>query len=550
MAIISPKNVTVFVYSITGALVASFANNTESGENLRVICNEKRMGGLDQFKFDIPSTTTDPLFSDMECRIYVDGVWWFTGYADFIPNLDTYDPIIQIEGKGFVHKLEEKTINRSYTSQTLAAIIADIGTNELGTDINVLYDPAKITVPALTGITISFDDKSLFSVMEQLASLANYQYSTQQYTWGVDKEKNLYFEAIPTDMQSHLFEGYHYQFPDVSSLSGGLINRIKSYRTNGFDSKTVEYVADYEDAGSIELNGLFERKLTFPNYVDTTTIGNICTGILEKNASPLDRVEIDNLPVTARLPVGFYGLSNRRDKYFLTVNDMEDIADWDISGLTNTTATISSEKVFTGRRALKLVTAAGALGDKLSYDLPIPIKFPDIFRLFVLLTTSDGAVTVRLYDSNGNTVDIMFGESGDQSGEWIKRLVPVSLLLDTGFLAVDYDGSNSGLLIVDYDGSNSGNLIIDTLVREGVTDIIKVEIEIDTDIASTMYIDALSVQANTYLNREIILEEIEYTLDKSYIAKAVFGTKIDSIIDEIKSDVKDGNIALSIFSKA
>ena len=550
MAIESPKNVTVNIYSITGSLVATFMNNTEGGENLKVKCSENRMGGLDTFSFEVPSTTTEPLFTDMECRIYVDGVWWYTGYADFIPNLDTYDPTIEIEGQGFYHKLEDKTANESYTSQTLAAIVADIGVNYLGSDINVLYNAAKIDVPALSGISISFDDMTLLEVFEELASLANYQYSTQQYTWGVDKEKELYFEEIPNDLQGHLFEGYHYQFPEVSKIGGNsIINQILAYRATSAGSSTTEYVNTYEDAGSKELNGTYEEKITFPSYLDNTTIANICAGILEKNSQPLDRVEIENLEVSDRLPIGFYGLSNRRDKYFLTVNDMEDVADWDLTSLVNTTVTISSDKVFTGRRAMKIVTAAGSLGEKFTYDLPIPVKFPDIFRLFVFLEDINGALTVRLYGSNDNSVDIMFGDQGDQSGEWIKRLVPVSLLLDTGFLFVDESAGNSGYMIVDIDASNSGKMIIDTLVREGVTDIVRVEIEMDTDVATTMYIDALSVQANTYLNREIMLEQIEYELDKSYIVKATFGTKVDSVIDEIKGDVKAGDIALSVFSK-
>jgi len=766
---VSPKNVVVKIYSVTGALVASYYNNTERGENLKVVCNELRIGGLDKFSFTIPSTTPEPLFNDMECQIWVDGVKWYSGFSDIIPSRDNSEPIIEITGQGFFHKLKVKTINRTYSAQTLDAIVKSVASNELGTDINVYYNVAKIDVPALSGISMNFEDQDLMEVFSELGEICNYQYSTQQYTWGVDEEKELYFRPVSNDQMSHLFEGYHYQNPEVGQLSGKMVNQILAYRTTAADSKATEYVATYSDSSSIELNGLSEKKITFPNYIDTTTIANICQSVLEKNSQPVDRVEINDLNIVDKFDIGFYGLSNRREKYFVKINDMEDITDWDLTGLNNTTVVISSEEVFTGRRAMKLVTSAGAEGDMLSYDLPVPVRFPDIFRSFVLLQDIFGSLTIKLIDSNNNTVDIDFNKTGDfdisglisewfmngnsedsqgnfdgidgagnsyidsdlnafkmlrldtaiadtytqlmtsaeadtvgviqsysmwfRSGlldgsgmdvariigrdasdywavvldqsvttsvgmdlaiyieneranstvavitdtewhftclqlnestgdwefwldgvlldsgsnyiptgldkavvmgcntedvpsptsnrfdgdyqqvrlynkflsqaeitwlnslyldpntDWIKRLVPVSLLLDTDDIIVDYDLSTSDFMTVDYDISINGNLTVDTLLREGVTDIVRVEIGINTNVPSVMYVDALSVEANTYAYRNIILEEIEYDLSKSYIANAVFGTKIDSLVDEIKGEVKEGNIALSVFSK-
>ena len=64
----SVRNVVVEVYSITGALVATFFNNTESADDLAVRCSEKFTGGLDSFSFTVPSDTWQ--------------VWWICLYFE------------------------------------------------------------------------------------------------------------------------------------------------------------------------------------------------------------------------------------------------------------------------------------------------------------------------------------------------------------------------------------------------------------------------------------------------------------------------------------
>jgi hypothetical protein len=544
----SPKSVSVQIYSITGALVASYYNNTERGENLQVVCSENKIGGLDKFSFTIPSTTTEPLFTNMECRIFVDGVHWFTGFADVIPDHDTDEPTIDITGLGYVHKLKEKTINRSYTAQSLDYIAKDIAANELGADVDVYYLVSNFDYPGPVTVTIEFEDQSLYDVFEQLLLIYNKDYASNQFTWGVDKDKRIYITQIQTSIQKHLFEGYNYQTPEVDKVSGKIINKYLAYRTTLADNKSSEYVATYSDTDSLSRFGTFEKKITFPNYVDTTTIASICNGLLEKNAIPKDRVSIKDLEVDSKLPIDFYALSNRRENFFITIEDMEDILNWDTSGLFDATASINETQVMTGRRAMRIVvTGAGAKGTKIVHDLPVPIRFPNIFRSFVYLTNSTDSLIIRLIDSRNNTFDITFEGS---TGEWLKILSPIpTFILDRGEMIVDYDGSNSDFLTVDFDGSNSDDLIVNTTLADGLTDIVSVEIEINTDTSTTMYVDALSAKANSFSYRSLILESVEYRLGKSYVADAVFGSRADSIIDEIKGEVKDGNIALSIYSK-
>lgn len=548
MAVDSPTNILVKCLSVTGALVATFYNNTLRGENLLVECSERKDGGLNDFSFTVPSDTPEPLFNDMECQIHVDGVHWFSGFAEYIPERDTDDPIIRIEGKGFVNKLKEKFVDETYTTQTLDYIIKDLANTYLGADINVYYDILKISVPVVSALTIEFNSKSLFECFTMLAGIANKDYDTAPYTWGVDEEKELYFNAISTTDKAHFFEGYHYQSPGVEKISSNIVNKILVYRTTTGGTSTSEYVATYEDTGSQGLYGLYGKKITFPDYIDTTTISNICNGVLEKYAEPFNQIEIRDLPVTEKLDIGFYATSNRKDMYFLNVNELEDITDWNITQMLNSTPTISEDQVFTGRKALKIVSTASSANDYMEHTLAVPVKFPETFRIFVYLADPTCDITITLTDTNNNSVDLQFTGAGYED-QWIKRLTLVSLELDTGFIQVDYDVSNSGFLIVDYDGSNSGKMLVDTLVREGVTDIAKVRITMNAGTVNTVYVDAMDVEANTYLYRSLLVEELKYTLNKSRTVDMVLGGKVDSLIDGIQSSVSSGNIALAVFSK-
>ena len=546
----SIENQAIQIYSITGALVATYYNNTDGGENLKIKCKENKEGGLDNFSFTIKSDTSEPLFNDMECQIWVDGVHWFTGFAEFIPDQDNIEPEIEIVGKGYFHKLKLKTINETYTSQTLDFIIKDIASTYLGVDINVYYDVAKIDVPSVNNITIEFADKTLLQVFTSLLKICNFEYNIQQYTFGVDKEKELYFTSISNNIKSHMFEGYNYQNPLVEKIGDKIINKIFTYRTKSGTPDEVEFVAIYEDTTSQGLHGLYDIKLTFPDFVDTTTISNVANGLLEKNANFFDRLEIEDLETSLPFEIGFYALSNQKKEYWLTVSDMEDISELDISHLTITTASITDEEVFTGRKALKLVTSVGSAGEYLEVTIDPVIQFPKFFRSFVFLNDTNANITIRLIDTDGNTLDIDFGEEGILTSEWLKSLTPIELKLINDIMEVD--DSTLGNDILEVNDSVLGINDLDlTSTEEGfVRNLIKIRIIINNNNASTIYIDTLGVQANTYLYRNLILTESEYEFkNDSVISKLTLGDRPSSLIDEVNNKVEDGNVALSVFSK-
>ena len=75
-----------------------------------------------------------------------------------------------------------------------------------------------------------------------------------------------------SEIEAMYFEGYNYQDPDIENDASDIVNQVQLYRTISGDDKNTEYVATYNDQDSIDLYGLYERKLTFSDYIDNDGI--------------------------------------------------------------------------------------------------------------------------------------------------------------------------------------------------------------------------------------------------------------------------------------
>ncbi len=546
---ISPKQISVKIYSQTGELVASYYSNTQNNSDLIVDLFVEKIGNLKSFSFQLSNNIIDPLFTGMECRFYVDGVHWYSGYADIIPEQDSTGASIDITGLGYVEKLKTKSITKSYTAQTLDYIIKDIGSTYLDADLNVLYDVAKIVSPSISNITIEFKDKKLYEVFESLLSIANYDYQNTQYRFWVDKDKYFTFGAVDSTPKQSLFEGFHYQNPEVETVADKIINQILMFRTKQTSEKEVEYIATYKDDDSISNFGLKEEKIVFSDYIDTNSTADLANDIIERFKNPLTKLKIRDMEASSKLALGFYTLTNKRSTGFKNVNKLESLTGWDVSHLLNTTASISTDKVLTNRTALKLVTASGCANDYMEYILPTIMYFPTEFRLYVYKKQVASKLTIKLFDTFGNTKSLQVGYNNEPIDEWIKYTVNIEMSFGDGLLEVNKDSSNSGLLLVNKDASNQGHIGVRFLLQAGIFNLTKIQIIIDSNNSKTIYIDQMDTKLNNYTSRKIMLEQVKYSLGNARTLEAVFGDKIESLVDEIgnKSDI--GKIAYNVFSK-
>lgn len=545
---ISEKNITVKILSQTGDFVTFFCSNTDNGKSLSLVLNEEKIGGLIDFTLNMSNDIYEPIFTDMLCQIFLDGTHYWTGYAGIIPEADTNTEIISITGYGFIQKLKKQVINVSYTDKTLEYIIKDIASTYLTTELRVLYQESFIETPSISAIDIEFKDKTLLDVFTSLMNIANYDYQNAQYTFYIDKNRYFNFRLISQSTKEALFEGFDYQEPTIDKSFSEIINKILAYRTKSTDANAVEYVGTYQDTNSQGNYGTYMKKYTFPDYTGNSIIENICNAIIQKNKDPIITQEINNLEIISPKDIGFYRLISQRKSYLKTLNSMESLTGWNTETLISATASISNEHVLTNRTALKLVSGVGSMSSYMEYVFDPYIPFPSTFGLYVYKVLSASEYTIRLYDIYDNFIDIKVPQSAP-IGQWLRFGVDIKILLELTTLNVNYSETLESCLELSPDGIDSGCMDIYQVIQDGVFNISKVRIIIDSNSDSEGFFDQLDLITNAYIDRTLILEQVEYTLNKSYVAKCTLGNKSSSIVDEIKEKVKDGSNALEIFSK-
>lgn len=584
----APQGVQLQLRSPTGEVLGYLSDSDESGKILGAELVERKIGGVENFKFRVSNDVDLPITRNTECYFFINGILRFCGQVVEIPLPDQNNPVLEIVGEGFYKNLSKKVINESYSSQTLSAIITDVASTYLGEDIDIFYDGSKINPPSISGITIEFKDKNLFDVFSTLLQIANYDYNNTKYRFYVDVEKDFVFELISEDYQAAIFEGYQYQAPEVSEDSSNVINRILAFRTTQSDPKTAEYVNAYEDTASQGRYGLFEKKITFPDYIDTTTIQKIAATILQRRSLPQTKIAIQNVEIfrprtiftglgildngsgpedwildkdvstqdqtllrsdfrrgLEQINFGNYAISNKRNKIWEILAECDTLTGWGVSHISSTQLSLSTAKVLTGRRSMKFEVASGSYGEYIELTLENEILLPQAARAYVYFDSILDQIQVRFYDTLGNYKDLQFG------------------VLDN-ILAVDKDVSTEGNMDVDT-ATETLELDINTLNLTTIDQWIKLSTEVLigeivniktiritmlSDNVFSFYLDRLDAYADVCKFHSLQLEEVTYFLSsKLFSANLNFGELEDNIIDEIDKKVEDGDVALAIFSK-
>lgn len=541
------------VLSPTGALVADYWNNTEKNDGLSFKLKTEKIGGLIEWTVKMKNSIEEPLFTGSQFQFWVDGVHWFSGFVDHIPDIDTDAAEIEITGVGYWKKLTTVVVNESYSSQTLAYIVDDVCTTYLTDDLQVTYDALKVSVPTVTGVTMEFNDQSLDAVLQELLGVANASYETAQYRIGVDKERDFIFELIDSDPIAAFSEGYDYQHPDVDDSESKLINTILAYKASAVSSSTVGYVDTFTDVDSVGDYGEHAEKVTFPSFIDDTTVEAVCDGIIEKYAHPLTRVKIKDLKIDDVFNFGFYTAINKRQRYYRPVTKFNDLTDWDVTAAPDTTITISDEQVYAGRRAMKVVTGTGSSDDYIVTYPDNAVRSPQMFNLYVYLATAGAKFTIKVSDSFGNIANIPIGYSNEPINEWLKYEVDIEIRYETAIMEVDSPTATGDTEDFEVDSptatGDENDFELRALTNVGILNLYKIEITMDVDIATTAYFDAFNVEASSYKPHTLVLEEAEYNLGKSRLLDLVLGNQSDSIIKEINSETAAGRAALNVFAK-
>jgi hypothetical protein len=417
--------------SDAGSVVSLLSSDTNTGAILDAEIVWEKIGGMKSFKFTLDRKTEVPLFNSMECELYIDGVKKFVGYTVTVPNVETNEPSLVLEGRGFWYRLKETVQTSTHSATTVEDII---GTLDL-TGTGVSYNASKIDC-SVAVVDIEFKKKSIASVLDSLVQIANQDFNTSQFVWGVDEEKELYFRALPAEPIQGLFEGYQFQAPEVQT-EDKVVNRVLAWRTTSANPDVTELVDTFEDGGSIDRNGPREKKVVFPDYADYSDIENISKAIIQRNLDPLEKVSIKDLDIGV-LEEGFYNLSIKPEKYFQLVNECDFLDGWDVSASPNMPLSVSQDQVLTGRSSLKFEPSALASGNFAEYTLPVKLNSPLFLRAFVYFDTDPADIQIIFTDSRGSSITLdLEGLPAPTADQWLKYTQAVNANIFEGLWAIE-----------------------------------------------------------------------------------------------------------------
>ena len=501
-----PEGWGIFIYSPTGDYIGSFEvlNNNVPFLSFELVV--KKIGGLDSFVFEIEKDSEFPFFSQMEARVFYHGKHWYTGEAVFVPSQKGAANTLRFEGQGYCNKLNDLKISYEIDSATLLSTLQDLGLTYFS-QVDISYNSELLNPPDITVSSYEFKNKSLYDIILKILQIANNDYNNDQYTFGVNKNKEFYFQPILDDPIDHFFEGYQFQNPEVEEIADNIINKIEIWRSLS-ESSTTEYVSSVEDADSQAKYGIKSQKLTISDYLDTDTAEEIAESIIQEYKDLKNKVSIKDIILEDLLEIGFYSISTKPDFYSFLISECDDLEGWDISSLVNASLEANDLRVYTGRRSLKLSVPDSASGEYALYSFESSIFAPEYLRIYINQNITGSIIKVTVYEDDSTFVYKVIDVLSQQEWE-------------------EWDISLDSLYCVNK---------------------LKIEI-ISTDI-SDLYIDRIDVFANNWSCIKLALEEIKYTIKgNALIGEASFGDDEENILKDIKKIDDQTNNIKSIFER-
>jgi len=524
-------------FSPTGEFVGLVGTSFDKANLTGLQIVQKKNKDVEKASFSITRLTDIPFYNQMECRAFINGNWWFSWELLLKPNEDRSDPEYVYEGKGWSYYMDVIKVTKLYENKTLEFILQDLISDDVANNTPVLYNPALINPPSYTVTKLELKKKTVRKALQEVLKIANVDYQNEQYRWGVNKEKQFFFEEIGRDVERGFFEGYDYQEPDVKENLKSVVNQIDIYRAVE-DSQDVTFVSRVEDAESQGLYGIRNKDITLSDFVDTTTAERIATAIIERFKDPLIEISAEDLRTEDNpYNIGFFNINNKRFTYTDIINEFENLSDWTVTA-PNTTITETQEKVLSGKKSFKIVTTANSSGDQMEYELPEQINFPTSVSMYFSQSAVGEAFTIELEDEDGNTIS-----TNDSS---------IILLEDGGQLLLEDGG---GIAQEALTSGIESKLLVDfqkiTLSATGLDNIKKVRILFVASSVFTLYLDRLEAFSNTYKQNTLTIDKIEYRQEGNSIrSNIIFGEEIDNVINDIKKLDDKAINTINIFQKS
>jgi hypothetical protein len=525
----------IIFYSPSNEQVANLTSGRGQGEKLEVSLNFKKYGNLKSFDIKMLRNSEIPFFNGMKVRIYYKNLPFAYGYVDTIPETDQDESVIEVSGSGYVAKLKDKKISVSYTNRSISYILEDLGTTYF-LDLGFNYNSNKISTPNTSISSVDWSEKGILTIIEDLIMICNTEFETIEYIYGIDQYGDFYFKGISeNEVAGAYFEGFNYQNPEVENDAGDLVNRVQLYRTQSGSDKQTEYVNTYSDTESIDKYGLYERKVTFSDFIDNTTAQNAANGIIANLKDPKIRLEIKDLEIDAILNYGYYSMNNKKQDQQTVISEFALASEW-TSSLTTSSISIVDTNVFTGRLCYKW-DINNSVDDYITKS--VEYYCPTKLKIFVRQDTIGEYLSISVGGTQRTLTKDLVTDSGDQ------------LVTDTGEPLVAFVSDSSILSSKDIDIKFANDWTEIELDLTGWVKITSVTITVIDSSDVTIYLDRLEIYTNSYIQRLLSLEDANYEMNSESIKcdSATFGTEKILLTEKLKKIDKKNKVAVEIFSK-
>ena len=467
------------------------------GENLSKINIEFELniyGGLKKLSIFLNKSFDVKLFHQMKAKIYINNSHFFTGFIVYIPKEDTTEEVIEYKGEGFITQLKKIVIDTTYENKTIEEILIDL-INVKAVDTDIVFDINFINPRNVTLTKFVVKNKDILKTIEMLIEICNVNFSAIEYEYGVNKNNIFYFLPIDkTILLNSFFEGYHFQKPEIKTSIKDIVNKINIFRTQDGSSAT-EYVSSIQDSDSIDAYGVQEKKITYSDYYDQTTIEEMAEYIIERFKDAVLSIEIKNILSTIQeemLSFGLYRINAKPDNYIKLIEDCVNYDEWDVTHISNTTLSIESYYVYSGRKSFRCITNAGSNGEYLRYEFDNLFWFPESLNIYVFQNAVGNIIDIQTIDSDGH-VDTL----------------SINPVLIQSF--VKYT-----LSITNYN-----------------TKYIKIIFK--TDNLRSIYIDKIEILCKSWSSNDVILREIEGEIrNGKFVYNLNLGELEDTAVDNIK----------------
>lgn len=529
------SGINIIFYSPSNEQVANLTAGRGEGVKLEASLNFKKYGNLKSFKIEMIRNNEIPLFNGMKVRFYYNNLPFAYGYIDSIPETDQNKSIVEISGNGYIQKLRDKKISISYLNKTIDYILEDLGTTYF-LDLGFSYNSTKIQTPGTIISSVDWSEKDLLKIIEDLIEISNTDFETIEYIYGIDQYGDFYFKGISEDeINACYFEGYNYQEPEIEKDASNLVNQVQLYRTQSGSDKQTEYVNTYIDDDSIDMYGLYERKVTFSDYIDNTTSENAATGIIANQKDPKIRLTVNDLIIDSILEYGYYSLNNKKQDQKNIISDFALSSEWDTT-LTTSSISIIDTNVYTGRLCYKW-EIDNSENDYITKS--IEYYNPTKLKLFVRQNIIGEYLSISILGIKSRIIKNIITDTDDQ----------IIDNLENNIVSWQENPICQDFLNINVPFANDWTGIEFDLT--GWFKITNITITVIDSSNITILLDRLELYNNAYVQRFLSLENMKYKIDQSSIKcnSATFGIDKATITEELKKIDKENKVAVEIFSK-